>query len=94
VRRQRAESDYLFGSFYFGYRKRTLVVLVLLRQNLLPRRSGSGQTVPKMEIREKELEDQPWIERLLSERWGWEGRVIAHGEIFDARTLPALVAGD
>jgi hypothetical protein len=47
-----------------------------------------------MEIREKELEDQPWIERLLSERWGWEGRVIAHGEIFDARTLPALVAGD
>jgi GNAT superfamily N-acetyltransferase len=47
-----------------------------------------------MKIREKESKDRSWIERLLNERWGGEGRVIVHGEIFDARTLPALVAGE
>jgi GNAT superfamily N-acetyltransferase len=47
-----------------------------------------------MKIREKELEDQSWIEWLSNERWGWEGRVIAHGEIFDTRRLPAIVAGE
>jgi GNAT superfamily N-acetyltransferase len=47
-----------------------------------------------MKIRDKESEDQPWIEQLLNERWGGEGRVIAHGEVFDARLLPALVAGE
>jgi GNAT superfamily N-acetyltransferase len=44
-------------------------------------------------IREKELRDQPWIEKILNERWGG-GRVVVHGEIFDARLLPALVAGE
>jgi GNAT superfamily N-acetyltransferase len=47
-----------------------------------------------MKIRDKEPKDQPWIEQLLNERWGGEGRVIAHGEIFDARLLPALVADE
>ena len=46
-----------------------------------------------MKIRDKEPKDQCWIEQLLNERWGGGGRVIVHGEIFDARTLPALVAG-
>ena len=30
----------------------------------------------------------------LDERWGWEGRVVGHGEIFDARSLPAIIAGE
>ena len=47
-----------------------------------------------MNVREKELKDQPWIEQILNERWGGEGRVIAHGDTFDARLLPALVAGE
>jgi GNAT superfamily N-acetyltransferase len=47
-----------------------------------------------MKIREKEPKDQSWIERLLDERWGGEGRVVAHGKTFDARTLPAMIAGE
>jgi hypothetical protein len=35
-----------------------------------------------------EVQDQ-----LLSERWGGV-KVIAHNEIFDAQSLPALVAGE
>ena len=37
----------------------------------------------KMKIREKEPKDQCWIEQLLNERWGGEGRVVVHGEVFD-----------
>ncbi len=48
----------------------------------------------KMKIREKEPKDQCWIEQLLNERWGGEGRVVVHGEVFDARLLPALIAGE
>jgi GNAT superfamily N-acetyltransferase len=47
-----------------------------------------------MKIREKESKDQPWIEKILDERWGGEGRVVAHGEIFDVRLLPALIGGE
>ena len=46
-----------------------------------------------MQVREKEPEDQPWIEKMLRERWGGL-QVIVHDEIFDAHLLPALVAGD
>jgi GNAT superfamily N-acetyltransferase len=45
-----------------------------------------------MKIREKEPKDQSWIDQLLNERWGGGGQIIVHGEIFDARTLPAIVA--
>jgi ribosomal protein S18 acetylase RimI-like enzyme len=47
-----------------------------------------------MNVREKEPKDQPWIEKLLNERWGGAGRVVVRGEIFEARSLPALVAGE
>jgi GNAT superfamily N-acetyltransferase len=47
-----------------------------------------------MKIRDKQLKDQPWIEAILKERWGGEGQVIAHGEIFEARLLPALIADE
>ena len=46
-----------------------------------------------MKVRDKEPEDQPWIEKILSERWGGV-QVIVHNEIFDAHLLPALVAGE
>src|SRR5260221_11554680 len=47
-----------------------------------------------MKVREKGPKDQPWIETLLNERWGGGGKVILHGEVFDARSLPALIAGE
>jgi ribosomal protein S18 acetylase RimI-like enzyme len=47
-----------------------------------------------MKVREKENKDQPWIETILNERWGGGGQVVIRGEIFDARFLPALVAGE
>jgi GNAT superfamily N-acetyltransferase len=46
-----------------------------------------------MKVRDKEPEDQPWIEKFLSERWG-AVRVIVHDEIIEAHLLPALVAGE
>jgi len=45
-------------------------------------------------VRKKEPEDQWWIEAILNERWGGEGQVVVHGEIFDARLLAALIAGE
>ena len=47
-----------------------------------------------MRIREKEPKDQSWIEQLLDERWGGGGRIVVHGEVFDAKRLPAIVAGE
>jgi GNAT superfamily N-acetyltransferase len=46
-----------------------------------------------MKVRDKKPEDQPWIEKILSERWGGR-QVIVHEEIFQAHLLPALVAGE
>src|SRR5258708_62108 len=47
-----------------------------------------------MKVRDKGPKDQPWIEALLNERWGGGGKVIVHGEVFDARCLPGLIAGE
>lgn len=44
-------------------------------------------------VRSKEAADQSWIDTLLREYWG-EGPAIAHGTAFDARVLPALIAGE
>jgi ribosomal protein S18 acetylase RimI-like enzyme len=46
-----------------------------------------------MKVRDKQLEDQPWIEKLLTERWGGL-QVIAHDEMIDAHLLLAMVAGE
>jgi GNAT superfamily N-acetyltransferase len=49
-----------------------------------------------MQIREKEPVDEDWISSVLDENWGTNGTgiIIVHGESFDARTLPALIAGE
>jgi ribosomal protein S18 acetylase RimI-like enzyme len=47
-----------------------------------------------MNVRKKEPKDQWWVEAILNERWGGEGQVVVHGEVFDARLLPALIAGE
>lgn len=47
-----------------------------------------------MNVRDKEPRDQPWVETILNERWGGGGQIIIHGDIYDARNLPALVAGE
>ncbi len=46
-----------------------------------------------MHIRSKTEDDQRWIRDLLTERWGGT-MVVAHGQVFEADGLPALVAGD
>jgi GNAT superfamily N-acetyltransferase len=49
-----------------------------------------------MQIREKKPADEAWIGSVLDENWAADGTgiVIVHGESFDARTLPALIAGE
>jgi GNAT superfamily N-acetyltransferase len=49
-----------------------------------------------MQIREKESTDENWIESVLNERWGANGTgtIVVHNEVFDARILPALIAGE
>lgn len=60
----------------------------------LIRDSSRNETLQSaMKVREKERADQPWIEKILTERWGGL-QVIAHDEIFDAHLLPALIAGE
>ncbi|RMC37321.1 GNAT family N-acetyltransferase [Paracoccus alkanivorans] len=44
-----------------------------------------------MIIRQARRQDADWIARLLTERWGGV-TIAAHGEVFDVRSLPALVA--
>jgi len=44
-------------------------------------------------VRQKAADDRDWIRALLTERWGGT-MVVAHGQRFEADTLPALVAGD
>jgi ribosomal protein S18 acetylase RimI-like enzyme len=46
-----------------------------------------------VKIREKEPLDQPWIEMILNERWG-QCEIVVHGEVVEARDLPALIAGE
>jgi GNAT superfamily N-acetyltransferase len=49
-----------------------------------------------MQIREKEPADEAWIASVLDENWAANGTgiIIVHGENIDARTLPALIAGE
>jgi len=46
-----------------------------------------------MTVRQRTTDDQGWIRALLTEHWGGT-MVVAHGQRFEADTLPALVAGD
>jgi GNAT superfamily N-acetyltransferase len=46
-----------------------------------------------MKVRAKEAADQAWVEEVLARYWGG-GRIVVHGRTFDARHLPALIAGD
>ena len=47
-----------------------------------------------MKVREKELLDQPGIDMILNERWGGRCEIVVHGDIIEARDLPALIAGE
>ncbi len=47
-----------------------------------------------MKVRPKDATDQAWIEEMLARHWGDGSRIVAHGQIFDARHLPALIAGN
>jgi GNAT superfamily N-acetyltransferase len=44
-------------------------------------------------VRPKNPGDQLWIEAILEQLWG-SREVAVHGRLFDASTLPALIAGD
>ncbi|MEZ2127264.1 MULTISPECIES: GNAT family N-acetyltransferase [unclassified Sinorhizobium] len=44
-----------------------------------------------MITREPRQQDADWIAKLLAERWGGT-TIVAHGEVFDLLSLPALVA--
>jgi GNAT superfamily N-acetyltransferase len=46
-----------------------------------------------MQIRSKTEDDQQWVRELLTEHWGGT-MVVAHGQVFEAAELPALVAGE
>ena len=48
------------------------------------------QPVP---VRAKEAADHGWIDAVLREQWG-DGPILVHGASFDARALPALIAGN
>ncbi len=47
-----------------------------------------------MRVYLKRPEDQAWINQLLADHWGGQGLVVAHGELFDPRILPAFIAGE
>jgi GNAT superfamily N-acetyltransferase len=46
-----------------------------------------------MRVRAKDQDDQAWIEKTLTARWGTR-QIVVHGQIFDAGALPALIAGE
>src|SRR5258708_14145382 len=61
----------------------------------MPCRSTACFALPcRMKVREKGPKDQPWIEALLNARWGGGGKVIVHGEVFDAGSLSGLIAAE
>jgi hypothetical protein len=64
-----------------------------LPESLIQDSSRNENLQSAMKVRDKERADQPWIEKVLTERWGGL-QVIAHDEIFDAHLLPALIAGE
>jgi GNAT superfamily N-acetyltransferase len=47
-----------------------------------------------MLVRAKAAADQAWIDDVLARHWGGGGQIAVHGQVFDARTLPALIAGE
>lgn len=46
-----------------------------------------------MKVRVRDQDDQAWIDRILIERWG-SRQIVVHNQVFDAGTLPALIAGE
>jgi GNAT superfamily N-acetyltransferase len=47
-----------------------------------------------MQVRLKRSGDQAWIDKVLADRWGPPGLVVARGELLDPRPLPAFIAGE
>lgn len=46
-----------------------------------------------IQIRQKTAADEQWVEDILERLWGGH-IVVAHGEVFEPASLPALIAGE